>query len=41
MSRTAIWVAEQLSEAKFHVEETESGATIECDGIGYVAPLRT
>ncbi|KAI0670657.1 RNA 3'-terminal phosphate cyclase [Trametes maxima] len=35
-TRTAIWVAEQLSDAKFHVEESENTAIIECEGIGYV-----
>ncbi|KAI0371778.1 RNA 3'-terminal phosphate cyclase [Pilatotrama ljubarskyi] len=34
-TRTAIWVAEQLSDAKFHVEESENGAIIECEGVGY------
>ncbi|KAI1790753.1 RNA 3'-terminal phosphate cyclase [Ganoderma leucocontextum] len=37
-TRTAIWVIKQLSSAKFRVEETEGGAIIECDGIGYVPP---
>ncbi|PIL23740.1 hypothetical protein GSI_13490 [Ganoderma sinense ZZ0214-1] len=37
-TRTAIWVIEQLSSAKFHIEETEHGAIIECEGIGYVLP---
>ena len=36
LTRTAIWVAEQLTEAKFRVEEIHNGAVIECDGIGYV-----
>ncbi|KAI0710375.1 RNA 3'-terminal phosphate cyclase [Cerioporus squamosus] len=35
-TRTAMWAAEQLTEAKFRVQETEGGAVIECDGIGYV-----
>ncbi|KIK63775.1 hypothetical protein GYMLUDRAFT_71893 [Collybiopsis luxurians FD-317 M1] len=35
-TRTAIWVAEQLTEAKFSTEELESGHTIiRCQGIGY------
>ncbi|KAJ3728887.1 RTC domain-containing 1 [Lentinula raphanica] len=35
-TRTAIWVAEQLSDAKFHTEQLESGHTvIRCKGIGY------
>ncbi|KAI0807299.1 RNA 3'-terminal phosphate cyclase [Fomes fomentarius] len=38
-TRTAIWVAEQLTEAKFHVQESETGAIIECEGIGYGAGL--
>ena len=34
--RTAIWVAEQITGAKFVVQEDESGSTlIICDGIGY------
>ena len=36
--RTAIWIIEQLSSARFHVEETERGAIIECEGIGYAPP---
>ncbi|RDX42677.1 RNA 3'-terminal phosphate cyclase [Lentinus brumalis] len=39
-TRTAMWVAEQLTEAKFRVQETEDGAVIECDGIGYVPTSR-
>ncbi len=35
-----MWVAEQLTEAKFRVQETEDGAVIECDGIGYVPTSR-
>ncbi|KAI0362748.1 RNA 3'-terminal phosphate cyclase [Trametes cingulata] len=35
-TRTAIWVAEQLSDAKFHVEESDNSAIIECEGVGYV-----
>ncbi|KAG6889791.1 hypothetical protein C0992_004209 [Termitomyces sp. T32_za158] len=35
-TRTAIWVAEQLTEAKFSVEEEPSGHTIiRCQGIAY------
>ncbi|KAI9056695.1 RNA 3'-terminal phosphate cyclase [Trametes sanguinea] len=34
-TRTAIWVAEQLTDAKFHVEESADSAIIECEGIGY------
>ncbi|KAI8998900.1 RNA 3'-terminal phosphate cyclase [Trametes punicea] len=34
-TRTAIWVAEQFSEARFRVEESEKGAVIECEGCGY------
>jgi hypothetical protein len=37
--RTAIWVAQKLTDAKFEVEEELSGHTIiRCQGIGYVAP---
>jgi RNA 3'-terminal phosphate cyclase (ATP) len=33
---TAIWVAERLTDAKFEIEEEESGHTIvRCQGIGY------
>ena len=36
--RTAIWVAEQITGAKFTVQEDESGlTTIVCDGIGYTS----
>lgn len=35
-SSTAIWVAEQLTDAKFRITEEGSTATIECDGIGFV-----
>ena len=36
--RTAIWVAEQLTDAKFKVEKTPAGHTIiQCQGIGYTA----
>ncbi|KAI0332099.1 RNA 3'-terminal phosphate cyclase [Cubamyces sp. BRFM 1775] len=38
-TRTAIWVAEQMTEAKFNVEETEGFAMIECEGIGF-DPMR-
>ncbi|KAI0750986.1 RNA 3'-terminal phosphate cyclase [Daedaleopsis nitida] len=34
-TRTAIWVAEQLTDARFVVQESENGVVIECDGIGY------
>ncbi|KAJ3741977.1 RNA 3'-terminal phosphate cyclase domain-containing protein [Lentinula detonsa] len=35
-TRTAIWVAEQLTEARFNTEQLESGHTIiRCKGIGY------
>ncbi|KIM49015.1 hypothetical protein M413DRAFT_438174 [Hebeloma cylindrosporum] len=38
-TRTAIWVAERLTEAKFEIEEEESGHTIiRCQGIGYTMP---
>lgn len=34
--RTAIWIAEQLTDAKFQVEEEASGHTvIRCQGIGF------
>ncbi|KAF7796539.1 hypothetical protein EIP86_007719 [Pleurotus ostreatoroseus] len=37
-TRTAIWVAEQLTDAKFHVEEQEDGSTLlYCDGICYTS----
>jgi RNA 3'-terminal phosphate cyclase (ATP) len=37
--RTAIWVAEQLTHAKFKTEEHADGqVTITCDGIGFQAP---
>lgn len=36
---TAIWVAERLTDAKFEIEEKESGHTIvRCQGIGYTMP---
>ncbi|KAI0822626.1 RNA 3'-terminal phosphate cyclase [Trametes gibbosa] len=34
-TKTAIWVAEQLTDAKFRVEASGDIAVIECDGIGY------
>ena len=37
-SRTAIWLAEQITDAKFTVQEDESGlTTVICDGIGYTS----
>ncbi|OSD02787.1 RNA 3'-terminal phosphate cyclase [Trametes coccinea BRFM310] len=36
-TRTAIWVAEQLTEAKFRAEESAESAIIECEGIGYTS----
>ncbi|KAJ4488318.1 RNA 3'-terminal phosphate cyclase [Lentinula aciculospora] len=37
-TRTAIWVAEQLTDAKFHTEQLKTGHTIiHCKGIGYSA----
>ncbi|KAJ6606612.1 RNA 3'-terminal phosphate cyclase domain-containing protein [Mycena vulgaris] len=37
--RTAIWVAEQLTDAKFDITVEETGHTIiRCKGIGYTAP---
>jgi hypothetical protein len=37
-SRTAIWLVEQITDAKFTVEEDESGmTTVICDGIGYTS----
>lgn len=39
LHRTAIWLAEQLTDAKFEVEEEASGhSVIRCQGIGYTAP---
>lgn len=36
---TAIWVAERLTDAKFEIEEEDSGHTIiRCQGIGYTMP---
>ncbi|KAF7322639.1 RNA terminal phosphate cyclase domain 1 [Mycena chlorophos] len=38
-TQTAIWVAEQLTDAKFQVSVTDSGHTVvRCTGIGYTAP---
>ncbi|EIN07647.1 RNA 3'-terminal phosphate cyclase [Punctularia strigosozonata HHB-11173 SS5] len=38
-TRTAIWVAEQLTEAKFEVNESDPAkTTIKCIGIGYRSP---
>lgn len=37
--RTAVWLAEQLTDAKFEVEKQASGnVIIRCQGIGYTAP---
>jgi len=37
-TRTAIWIAEQLTDAKFQVEGDELGSTtIRCNGIGYTS----
>ncbi|KAL0947295.1 hypothetical protein HGRIS_013413 [Hohenbuehelia grisea] len=39
-TKTAIWVAEQLTSAKFEVVEENSGqCIIHCHGIGYTAPI--
>jgi len=39
-TQTAIWVAEQMTGAKFTVQESESGfTTIICDGIGYTTAM--
>lgn len=39
LCRTAIWVAEQMSDAKFDVDLDDAGNTILCcTGIGYTAP---
>ncbi|KAL6309165.1 RNA 3'-terminal phosphate cyclase [Sparassis latifolia] len=35
-TRTAIWIAEHLTEAKFEIEEPR-GVIIRCDGIGYTS----
>jgi RNA 3'-terminal phosphate cyclase (ATP) len=38
VDRTAIWVAEQLTDAKFEVEEQAGGQfIIHCEGIEYTA----
>ncbi|KAF9001980.1 RTC domain-containing 1 [Cyathus striatus] len=38
-TKTAIWLAEKLTGAKFEIKEEESGHTIiRCEGIGYTAP---
>jgi len=38
-TKTAIWVAEQLTDAKFEIDEDSSGTiTITCQGIGFKAP---
>ncbi|KAH9857803.1 RNA 3'-terminal phosphate cyclase [Lenzites betulinus] len=34
-TRAAIWVVEQLTEARFHVEVSGDHTLIECEGIGY------
>ncbi|KAF5330824.1 hypothetical protein D9619_005671 [Psilocybe cf. subviscida] len=40
-TRTAIWLAEQLTEARFKVEELPSGhSVIRCQGIGYTTASR-
>ncbi|KAH9946358.1 RNA 3'-terminal phosphate cyclase [Epithele typhae] len=39
-TKTAIWVVEQMTSAKFTVEDTETGASIQCEGIGYVPSAR-
>jgi RNA 3'-terminal phosphate cyclase (ATP) len=37
--RTAIWLAEELTDAKFEVEHEANGSVIiRCEGIGYTAP---
>lgn len=36
-TRTAIWLAEQLTEAKFTIEPDPQGTIIRCEGIGYTA----
>lgn len=34
--RTAIWLAEQLTDAKFEIEEESTGTVvIRCEGLGY------
>ncbi|KAF4615084.1 hypothetical protein D9613_002854 [Agrocybe pediades] len=37
-TRTAIWLAEQLTEAKFEVVQSAGQTVIRCQGIGYTAP---
>jgi len=38
-TKTAIWVAERLTKAKFEIhEESETSFIIQCDGIGYTRP---
>ncbi|EIW60648.1 RNA 3'-terminal phosphate cyclase [Trametes versicolor FP-101664 SS1] len=34
-TRTALWVAEQLTDAKFSIEELEDSIVVECEGTGY------
>jgi len=36
-TKSAIWVAEQLTDAKFEVREDGDNTTITCDGIGFTA----
>lgn len=36
-TRTAIWLAEQLTDAKFTIEPDPQGTVIRCEGIGYTA----
>ncbi|KAL1683481.1 RNA 3'-terminal phosphate cyclase domain-containing protein [Schizophyllum commune] len=38
VDETAIWVAEQLTDAKFRVEVNEGIHVVRCQGIGYTAP---
>ncbi|KZP29915.1 RNA 3'-terminal phosphate cyclase [Athelia psychrophila] len=39
-TKTAIWVAELLTDAKFEIQDNTDGSmTITCRGIGYTAPL--
>lgn len=41
-TRTAIWLAQELTDAKFEVENEPSGTVvIRCQGIGYTAPVDT
>jgi len=38
-TRTAIWLAQELTDAKFEIEDEPSGTVvIRCQGIGYTAP---